>query len=64
MIWGKVFKNRPSQICGRQSLKSLKCPYHFNFFKGCLPQIPLGLILNTLSHLLHPTVKRSFGRNE
>ena len=23
-IWGKVFKNGPSKICGRQPLKSLK----------------------------------------
>ena len=23
-IWDKVFKNGPSQICGRQSLKNLK----------------------------------------
>ena len=33
-------------------------PYHFNFFKGCLPRILLGLFLNTLSHLylqLKPT---------
>ena len=22
--WGKVFKNRPSEICGRQPLKNLK----------------------------------------
>ena len=35
-IWGKVFKNRP---------------YHFKFFKGCLPQILLGPFLNTLPHL-------------
>ena len=26
-------------------------PYHFKFFKGCLPQILLGPFLNTLSHL-------------
>ena len=26
-------------------------PYHFNFFKGCLPQIFLGLFLNTLTHI-------------
>ena len=23
-IWGKVFKNRPSKICGRQPSKNLK----------------------------------------
>ena len=26
-------------------------PYHFNFFKACLPQILLGPFLNTLTHL-------------
>ena len=25
--------------------------YHFKFFKGCLPQILLGIFLNTFSHL-------------
>ena len=34
-IWVKVFKNGPSKVCGRQL-------YHFNFFKGCLPNILLG----------------------
>ena len=28
-------------------------PYHFRFFKGCLPQIILGPFLNTLTHLRH-----------
>ena len=27
-------------------------PYHFHFFKGCLPQILLGPFLNTLSQIL------------
>ena len=36
-MWDKVFKNGPSKICGRQPLK---------FFKGCLPQILLGPLLN------------------
>ena len=27
-------------------------PYHFTFFKGCLPQILLGPFLNTLSHMM------------
>ena len=44
-----IFKNIPSKICGRQRLKR---PYHFKFFKGCLPQILLGPFLNTLSHIL------------
>ena len=29
----------------------LSRPYHFKFFKGCLPQILLGPFLNTLTHL-------------
>ena len=50
-IWDKVFKNRPSKICGREPLKSR--PYLFNFCKGCLPQNLLSALLNTLSHLSH-----------
>ena len=30
---------------------SLSRPYHFKFFKGCLPQTLLGPFLNTLTHL-------------
>ena len=30
----------------------LSRPYHFKFFKGCLPQILLGPLFNTLSHIL------------
>ena len=41
----KLFKNGPSKICGRQ-------PYHFSFFKHCLPQILLGPFLNTLTQIL------------
>ena len=56
-IWDEIFKNKPTKICGRQPLKSLKgydwqrrpCP--FKFFKGRHPQILLGPFLNTLSHL-------------
>ena len=29
----------------------LSRPYHFKFFKGCLPQLSHGPFLNTLSHL-------------
>ena len=29
----------------------LSRPYHFKFFKGCLPQILLGPFLNTLTHV-------------
>ena len=38
---------------------SLGRPYLFKFFKGCLPQILLGLFLNTLTHLLITTVRSS-----
>ena len=31
----------------------LSRPYHFKFFKGCLPQISIGPFLNTLSHMIH-----------
>ena len=39
-IWGKIFKNGPSEICERQP-----------FFKGCLPQVSLGSFVNTLSQI-------------
>ena len=29
----------------------LSRPYAFNFFKGCIPQHLLTLLLNTLSHI-------------
>ena len=54
--WDKVFKNRPSKICGRQPLKNFK-EYglleadFFKFFKGCLPQILLGPFLNILPQI-------------
>ena len=54
--WDKVFKNGTSNFCGRQPLKiwrdmvCLNTPYPIKFFKGCLPQVLLGLSLNTLSH--------------
>ena len=56
-IWGKVFKNGPSKICGRQPLKYLKGygmlqqTISLQIFKGCFPQIILGPFLNTFSHL-------------
>ena len=56
-IWDKVFKNGPSEICGRQPLKIfwkyafLKETMSLQFFKICLPQTLLGPFLNTLSHL-------------
>ena len=48
-IWVKVFKNGPSKICEKQPLKNLK---RFKFLKGCLPQIFLGPLLNTLIHIV------------
>ena len=33
-------------------------PYHFNVFKGCLPQISLGPFLNTLYQMF--LVKKDF----
>ena len=58
-IWVKVLKNGPSKIFGRQfylkknesDMVCLSRPYHFKFFKGCLPQISLGSLLNTLSQI-------------
>ena len=44
-----VFENGLSKICGRQPLKKLKGDLHpFKNFKGCFPQVLLGLFLNTL----------------
>ena len=49
----KVPKNRPSRICGRQTLKNLKgyglLYIPFKNFKGRLTQILLSPFLNTLS---------------
>ena len=42
VIWVKVFRKGPYK----------SRPYHFKFFKGCLPQILLGLFLNTFTHIL------------
>ena len=30
----------------------LNRPYHFKFFKGCLPQILCGPFMNTLSNMM------------
>ena len=55
-LWDKVFKNGTIKICGRQPPKILRDmdvlsrPYPFKFFKGCLPQILLGSLLNSLFH--------------
>ena len=53
----KVFKNGLSKICGKQPLKNLNMvclcrPYHFKFFKSCLPQILLDPFLNILSRII------------
>ena len=32
--------------------KCLSRPYYLKFFKGCLPQILLGPVLNTLTHMI------------
>ena len=57
-MWGKVFKNGPSKICGRQPLKKFEVIWsaeadHItsNFLKGCLLQILLGPFLNTLPYV-------------
>ena len=55
--WDKVFKNRPSKICGSQPLKNFKGYTSLpkvdhttsTIFKGCVPQILLGPFLNTLT---------------
>ena len=31
-------------------------PYHFKFFKGCLPQILLGPFLNTLNQMFSTNI--------
>ena len=58
ITWDKAFKSALSKICGRQPLKNvkgyglLKQGYSLlKIFKGCLPQILLGPLLNTFSHL-------------
>ena len=55
---GKVFKNGPSKICGRQPLKKFEVIWSAsadyitsNFLKGCLLQILLGPFLNTLPYV-------------
>ena len=44
MIWIRVFNNGPIKTCWRQPSNYMAClgrPYHFKFFKGCIPQINL-----------------------
>ena len=40
----------PSKICGRLE-DCLGRPYHFNFFKACVPQVLFGPFVNTMTHL-------------
>ena len=50
-IWGKVFKNGPSEIFGETAFKKFEVIWsalNFSF----VPQISLGPFLNTLSHSL------------
>ena len=47
--WDKVFKSALSKFCGRQPLQKLK--RYGLLFKSSLPQILLGLFLNTLSQM-------------
>ena len=57
--WDKAFKNERKKIRRRQPLKNwsgMVClkqtiRYPFRFFKGFLPQVLLGLFLNTLSQI-------------
>ena len=56
--WDKMFKNGPSEICRRELLKNLGWyGLLFNFFKGCLQQILVGLFLNTSSYILYKKEK-------
>ena len=48
LIWVKVFKSRPSKICGRQSLKNLK---------GCgigIPALGIPYPLNSFQNPIEP----------
>ena len=47
----KVFKNGPSETCGKHPLK---------IFKGCLPQILLSPFLSTLFQISYPVSRRRY----
>ena len=54
MFWVKIFKNGPSNTCGRQPFKKFEVMWsaiQTKFFKGCLPKISLGPFLNDVTHL-------------
>ena len=61
---GKVFGTLSKAFGSRHSrMEQLKFvedwlsrPYHFKFFKGCLPQILLGPFLNSWTHLIVSTM--------
>ena len=42
-----------------ESQNFLSRPYHFNFFKGCLPQILPGPFMNSLSHMSIAVVRNN-----
>ena len=46
ILWKTAFKKIEVS-----DMACLSRPYHFKFFKDCLPQILLGSFLNTLSHI-------------
>ena len=67
VVWEKVLKNGPSKICGRQPLKDLKGHGLLKqtiSLQGCLPQILLGPILNTLSHTRNVLKKKQGSINK
>ena len=45
-LWKTVFKN-----LWKTAFNRLSIPFPFKFFKGCLPQILLSPLLNTLSQM-------------
>ena len=57
-IKDKVLKSGLSKFCGRL-YPCLSRPYPFKLFKGCLPQILLAPLLNTLSHLIVTQICRT-----
>ena len=52
-LWKTAFK----KIEVKKRLKWYGIPYHFNFFKGCLPQIFLRP-LNTLTHIKNVSMEK------
>ena len=55
MVFGKISKNIPEKNSRYTELRheyfNENRPYHFKFFKDCLPQTLLGSFLITLTHL-------------